>query len=44
MKIPPLENEAALRDAGLLVLRVVVGATFLVHGVDKLINLSATES
>jgi putative oxidoreductase len=44
MKIPPLENEAALRDAGLLILRVVVGGTFLVHGLDKLIDLSATES
>jgi putative oxidoreductase len=44
MKIPPLENEAALRDAGLLILRVVVGGTLLVHGLDKLIDLSATES
>ena len=43
MKIPALENEAALRDAGLLVLRVVVGGTFLVHGIDKLIDLSAAE-
>ena len=43
MKIRALENEAALRDAGLLVLRLVVGATFLVHGVDKLLDLSAAE-
>jgi putative oxidoreductase len=44
MKIPSLENEATLRDAGLLMLRVIVGGTFLVHGIDKLIDLSATES
>jgi putative oxidoreductase len=44
VKIPALENEAALRDAGLLILRVVVGGTFLVHGLDKLIDLSVTES
>ena len=44
MKIPTPENEAAARDAGLLIVRVVVGATFLVHGLDKLIDLSATES
>jgi putative oxidoreductase len=43
MKIQRLENEAALRDAGLLVLRVFVGATFLVHGLDKLLDLAATE-
>jgi putative oxidoreductase len=43
MKIPALENEAARRDAGLLVLRLVVGATFLVHGLDKLIDLGSTE-
>jgi putative oxidoreductase len=43
MKIPALENEAALRDVGLLILRVVVGGTFLVHGLDKLIDLPATE-
>ena len=43
MKISTLENEAALRDAGLLVVRVGVGATFLVHGVDKLIDLAAAE-
>jgi putative oxidoreductase len=42
--IPPVEGPAALRDAGLLVLRVVVGATFLVHGLDKLIDLAAAES
>ena len=42
--MPTPENEAALRDAGLLILRVVVGATFLVHGIDKLIDLSGTES
>ena len=44
MKISRFNNEAALRDAGLLVLRVVVGATFLVHGLDKLIDLGSTES
>ena len=38
------KNEAALRDAGRLILRVVVGATFLIHGLDKLIDLSAAES
>ena len=43
MKVPTAENEAALRDAGLLLLRVVVGATFLVHGLDKLIDLPSTE-
>jgi putative oxidoreductase len=32
-----------MNDAGLLVLRVVVGATLLVHGVDKLIDLPGTE-
>jgi putative oxidoreductase len=44
MKIPAHESEAALRDAGLLILRVIVGGIFLVHGLDKLIDLSATES
>lgn len=44
MKIPALNDEAALRDAGLLVLRVVVGGTFLIHGLDKLIDLSAAEN
>lgn len=43
MKIPPLENEATLRDAGLLALRTGVGATFLAHGVDKLKDLPSTE-
>jgi putative oxidoreductase len=39
MNIPALQDEAALRDAGLLVLRLVIGVTFLVHGVDKLLDL-----
>ena len=43
MRISAPENEAVLRDVGLLVLRVVVGATFLVHGLDKLIDLASTE-
>ena len=44
MKIPTPDNEAALHDAGLLLLRLVAGGTFLVHGLDKLIDLSAAES
>jgi putative oxidoreductase len=36
-------NPSALRSTRLLVLRLVVGTTFLVHGLDKLINLSAAE-
>jgi putative oxidoreductase len=36
-------NPSALRSAGLLVLRLVVGTTFLVHGLHKLIHLSAAE-
>ena len=32
-----------LQSAGLLVLRLVVGTTFLVHGLDKLGDLSAAE-
>ena len=38
-----LMSPAAFRNAGLLMLRLVVGATFVVHGVDKLIYLSAAE-
>jgi putative oxidoreductase len=30
-------------SAGLLILRIVVGTTFLLHGIDKLTDLSATE-
>ena len=30
-------------SAGLLVLRIVVGVTFLLHGIDKLADLSGTE-
>jgi putative oxidoreductase len=33
-----LMSPAAFRNAGLLMLRLVVGATFLVHGLDKLID------
>jgi uncharacterized membrane protein YphA (DoxX/SURF4 family) len=36
-------NPATLQSAGLLVLRLVVGTTFLVHGLDKLADLSAAE-
>jgi putative oxidoreductase len=43
MKIPALEDEAVSRDLGLLVLRLFVGATFLVHGLDKLIDLASAE-
>jgi len=32
-----------LPSVGLLVLRIVVGATFLVHGLDKLIDLTEAE-
>jgi putative oxidoreductase len=32
-----------LRDAGLLVLRLVVGITFLLHGIDKLGDIAGTE-
>jgi putative oxidoreductase len=39
-----IETQETLRSAGLLFLRIVVGATFLVHGFDKLIDLSAAES
>jgi uncharacterized membrane protein YphA (DoxX/SURF4 family) len=33
-------NSATVPNAGLLVLRLVVGATFLLHGIDKLGDLS----
>jgi putative oxidoreductase len=36
-------NPATLQNAGLLVLRLVVGMTFLMHGVDKLADLSYWE-
>jgi putative oxidoreductase len=36
-------NPTTLPNAGLLVLRVVVGVTFLVHGLDKLVDLSSAE-
>jgi putative oxidoreductase len=36
-------NRTTLRSTGLLVLRVVVGVTFLVHGLDKLGDLAGTE-
>jgi putative oxidoreductase len=36
-------NPTTLPSAGLLVLRLVVGATFLLHGLDKLSDLTETE-
>jgi putative oxidoreductase len=36
-------NRTTLRSTGLLVLRVVVGVTFLLHGLDKLGDLAGTE-
>jgi hypothetical protein len=36
-------NPATLQSAGLLVLRLVVGTTFLLHGLDKLSDLSYWE-
>jgi len=36
-------NPTTLPSAGLLVLRLVVGATFLVHGLDKLVDLTEAE-
>jgi putative oxidoreductase len=36
-------NPSTFQSAGLLVLRLVVGTTFLVHGLDKLGDLSAAE-
>jgi putative oxidoreductase len=38
-----LLNPPAFPNAALLALRVVVGVTFLLHGLDKLGDLSATE-
>jgi putative oxidoreductase len=38
-----LTNSTIFPSAGLLVLRVVVGVTFLVHGLDKLLDLSSAE-
>jgi putative oxidoreductase len=36
-------NPTTLRSTGVLVLRVVVGVTFLLHGLDKLGDLAGTE-
>jgi putative oxidoreductase len=36
-------NPASLQSAGLLVLRLVIGTTFLLHGLDKLGDLSYWE-
>ena len=36
-------NSTTLPSAGLLVLRVVVGVTFMLHGLDKLADLSGAE-
>jgi uncharacterized membrane protein YphA (DoxX/SURF4 family) len=36
-------NPATVQSAGLLVLRLVVGTTFLLHGLDKLSDLSYWE-
>ena len=36
-------NPTTLPSAGLLVLRVVVGVTFILHGLDKLGDLTGTE-
>ena len=38
-----LMNPTTLPNAGLLALRVVVGVTFVVHGLDKLRDLSSPE-
>jgi putative oxidoreductase len=43
MRIGGLVHPTTLPNAGLLVLRLVVGVTFLLHGVDKLGDLSGTE-
>jgi putative oxidoreductase len=37
------EHSSTIESAGLLVLRSVVGLTFLLHGLDKLADLAATE-
>lgn len=38
-----LRDRAELRSAGLLLLRILVGGTFVVHGIDKLVDLTSTE-
>jgi len=38
------QRRPGTRDAGLLILRVTIGAVFLVHGLDKLLDLDAAEA
>ena len=38
------QRRPGTRDAGLLILRVTIGAVFLVHGIDKLLDLDAAEA
>jgi putative oxidoreductase len=42
-RVVRLASQAPYPDAGLLALRLVVGLTFLVHGIDKLANPSGAE-
>lgn len=38
------QRRPGTRDAGLLILRVTIGAVFLIHGLDKLLDLDAAEA